>query len=131
MATKTKKTIEPEKNVATSKLDILISIINKKKGDFYTDLMPSLGVNFTFKVLGEGTASEQMKSLLGLSTSEKLVMFNVISRDKVPNAMATLEEKFRTIKDGKGIAFTISLSSVIGKSIYGFLSDNRTIKEDA
>ena len=36
-----------------------------------------------------------------------------------------LEEKFQTIKHGKGIAFTIPMSSVIGVAIYRFLSNHR------
>ena len=40
-------------------------------------------------------------------------------------------KKFNTIKDGKGIAFTIPLTSVIGTLIYGFLSNNRmAVKEE-
>ena len=41
-----------------------------------------------------------------------------------------LEEKFKTIKGGKGIAYTIPLSSLIGKLIFGFLSNNRTVQEE-
>jgi hypothetical protein len=36
-----------------------------------------------------------------------------------------LEDKFRTIRNGKGIAFAVPLSSVIGVNLYQFLSDNR------
>ena len=39
-----------------------------------------------------------------------------------------LEEKFHTIKNGKGIAFCVPLSSVIGVNIYQFLSNYK--KED-
>ena len=44
--------------------------------------------------------------------------------------MHMLEDKFDTIKNGKGIAFTVPFSSVIGTLIYGFLSNNRmAVKE--
>jgi hypothetical protein len=39
--------------------------------------------------------------------------------------MKVLEEKFRTIRNGKGIAFAVPLSSVIGVNMYRFLSNNR------
>ena len=132
MAVKKKVNLENEKNVSNDKLDVLITIVNRKKGEYYTDLIQSFNVNFQFKVLGQGTASEQLKTLMGLSSSEKIVIFSVISHSKVKLALQTLEEKFRSIKDGKGIAFTVALSSVIGRSVYGFLSDNRnTVKEEA
>ncbi len=42
-----------------------------------------------------------------------------------------LSEKFENIKNGKGIAFTVPVSSIIGVAIYGFLSNNRsTVKEE-
>ena len=44
--------------------------------------------------------------------------------------MKCLEDKFATIKNGKGIAFAVPLSSVIGVNIYQFLSNNRLGKED-
>ena len=39
--------------------------------------------------------------------------------------MESIEEKFNTIAGGKGIACTIPMTSIIGKSIFNFLSDNR------
>ena len=39
--------------------------------------------------------------------------------------MKVLEEKFRTIRNGKGVAFAVPLSSVIGVNMYRFLSNNR------
>ena len=81
-------------------------------------------------VLAEGTANAKMLSILGLNSNEKAVIFGVIQEDKIPDAMHTLEEKFQTIKDGKGVAWTVPLTSVIGTLIYGFLSNNRlTVKE--
>ena len=38
----------------------------------------------------------------------------------------TKNPKFKTVKNGQGIAFTISLSSVVGASVYRFLSDQKT-----
>ena len=41
-----------------------------------------------------------------------------------------LEEKFETIKNGKGIAFAVPLSSIIGVNLYQFLSNNKQGRED-
>ena len=46
--------------------------------------------------------------------------------DRLPAALESLEEKFKTIAGGKGIAYTVPLKSIIGKSIFNFLSDNRS-----
>jgi hypothetical protein len=39
--------------------------------------------------------------------------------------MNGLEDKFATIKNGKGIAYAVPLSSVIGVNMYQFMSNNR------
>ena len=78
-----------------------------------------------------GTARAQTLALLGLEDSPKTAIFSIIREDKIPDALAALETKFQTIKDGGGVAYTVPLTSVIGVAIYGFLSNNdRTVKED-
>ena len=62
-----------------------------------------------------------MMNMLGLVNSEKTVIFSVIREDLVKAALSTLEEKFRTIKNGKGIAYVVPMTSVIGVAIYQFL----------
>ena len=80
---------------------------------------------------GHGTADAKMLVYLGLADSDKAVIFSVIQQNKIPSAMNLLEDKFKTIKDGKGVAFTIPLTSVIGTLIFRFLSNNRmTVKEE-
>ena len=57
--------------------------------------------------------------------SDKSVIFSVLREDKTEDAMMGLEEKFHTLRGGKGIAFTIPMTGVIGVAIYRFLSNNR------
>ena len=52
--------------------------------------------------------------------------------DEAPKLIELLEETFKKGKNYKGIAYTISLTSVIGTLVYGFLAnDKRTVKEEA
>lgn len=116
--------------VTTNRLKLLITVVARNKAEYYVDLIQSFDVNMQMIALAEGTANAKMLGLLGLTDSEKAVIFGVIQESKIPDAMNTLDEKFRTIKDGKGVACTVPLTSVIGTLIYGFLSNNRlTVKE--
>jgi hypothetical protein len=81
-------------------------------------------VNMQLAVPAKGTASKEIMNLLGLADNDKTVIFSVIREDMAKLALETIEEKFRTIRNGKGIAYTVPLSSVIGVSLYGFLSNN-------
>ena len=58
------------------------------------------------------------------------MLFSVVREDKVEPIMKCLEEKFTTIRNGKGIAFAVPLSSVIGVNMYQFLSNNKQGRED-
>lgn len=107
------------------KLKLLVTVVNRKKTEFYMDHLTSFDVNFQTAVAAQGTAKSDMLFLLGLEDSDKSVIFSVIREDRAADAMQSLEQKFQTIKNGKGIAFTIPLTSVIGVAIYRFLSDNR------
>jgi hypothetical protein len=66
-----------------------------------------------------------MLHYLGLEESEKRVLFSLIREDRAEEAMKALEEKFATLRGGKGIAYTVPLSSVAGVAIYQFLSNHR------
>ena len=62
--------------------------------------------------------------MLGLSDADKAVIAAVIREDNAPKALALLDEKFRTVRNGKGIACTIPVTGTIGVLIYRFLSNS-------
>ncbi len=107
------------------KCKLLVTVVDRKKAEFYVDYLGSHRINLQTVMRGHGTASTEMLSMLGLDTAEKAVILSVIREDHAAAALAGLEEKFRTVRNGKGIAFTIPLSSVIGASVYRFMSDAR------
>ena len=117
-------------NTVTDKLELLITVVGRSKAEFYTDLIQSFDVNMQMVAMAQGTANAKMLVYLGLNDADKAVILSVIQESKLPSALAVLEEKFQTIKDGKGIAFTIPLTSVIGTLIFGFLSNNKTVVKE-
>ena len=121
------KTSEPK---AIQKLDLLVLVVNRSKAEFYIDFLHSFEINLHTVMPAHGTAKTEMLEYLGLSDDGKTVIFNIIREDQVATALAALEEKFHTIRNGNGIAFTVPLTGTIGVAIYQFLSNNRmTIKE--
>ena len=107
------------------KLKLLITVVNRKKTEFYLDYLTGFEVNFQTAVAAQGTASSDMMYLLGLAESDKSVIFSILREDRAEEAMQGLEEKFHNLRGGKGIAFTVPLTGVIGVAIYRFLSNNR------
>lgn len=117
--------------VTSNKLVTLITVVNRNKAEYYADLIQSFEVNLQAIALADGTADAKTMRYLGLTDTEKAVIFSVVQENRLPDALHALDEKFKTVKGGKGIAFTIPLTSVIGTLLFGFLSNNRTVvKED-
>lgn len=108
-----------------NKLKVLITVVSRSKADFYMDHIQSFGVNMQMVVYGQGTAPKEIATAMGLTDSDRAVIFSIIGDENLTAALDSLEEKFNTIVGGKGIAYTIPMASIIGKSIFNFLSDNR------
>lgn len=124
---------QPERvaqKVNSNRLELLVTIVSRQKAEFFADLIQSFDVNMQMIVRAEGTANAEMLSLIGLPDSQKSVIFSVIKEEKVKDALISIEHKFKTIKNGKGIAYTVPMTSLIGVAVYGFLSNNeRAAKE--
>ena len=113
-------------DAAIKKLKLLITVVDRQKGEFYLDVISQFDVNCQMVMGGLGTATSDLVELLGLEP-HKAVILSVVREDRVNEIMNTLEDKFSTIRNGKGIAFAVSLSSVIGVNMYRFLSDRREV----
>lgn len=118
--------------VSSGQLEMLVSIVPSNKAEFYTDLLQTgFEVNFQWTARAHGTANAEMLKLSDWSDQTKTVIFSVIKKENAKEALATLQDKFNKIKKGKGIAFTVPFTSVIGVATYGFLSNNlKTVKEE-
>ena len=113
---------------AIKKLKVLFTVVDKNKGEFYMDVISQFEVTCQMQLQGKGTATSELVDLLGLNI-HKAVILSVVREDMVEAIMHTLEDKFATIKNGKGIAFAVPMSSIIGVNLYQFMSNNRLGRE--
>lgn len=113
---------------AIKKLKLLVTVVDRPKGEFYVDVISQFDVNCQMVVSGLGTATSDLVDLLGLNI-HKAVILSVVREDLIEPILETLEDKFATIKNGKGISFAVPLSSIIGVNLYQFMSNNRVGRE--
>ena len=118
-----KEVVHPVGMAAPKKLMLLFTIVNRNKAEFYVDVLQKFEINMQLVLAANGTADTSIRSILGLTESEKSVIISVVRRDKSRAALSELEEKFKTVKGGKGIAYTVPMTSTIGVAIYQFLSN--------
>ncbi len=123
---KIKKAKRGNGNSDFRKLKLLITVVNRNKAEFYMDYLTEFEVNFQMSLPGQGTAKSDMLNMLGLKDADKSVLLSVLREDAAERALQALDEKFKTLKNGKGIAFTVPMTSVIGVAIYRFLSNHRS-----
>ena len=114
---------------AIKKLKLLFTVVDRSKAEFDLDVLSQFEVNFQMVTGGKGTAQSELIELLGLNI-QKAVIMSVVREDMVDPVIKCLENKFQTIKNGKGIAFAVPLSSVIGVNNYQFLSNSKHGRED-
>ena len=109
---------------AIKKLKLLVTVVDRNKAEFYLDVLGQFPINCQMAMAGTGTAHSELVELLGLNI-HKAVILSIVREDLVDEVMNCLEDKFATVRNGKGISFAVPLSSVIGVNLYQFLSDNR------
>lgn len=114
---------------AIKKLKLIITVVDRAKTEFYLDMLSQFEVNFQMVTGGKGTVNSEIIKMLGLNI-HKAVILSVVREDMVTPIIKCLEEKFETIRNGKGIAIAVPLSSVIGVNMYQFLSNNKQGRED-
>ncbi len=119
------KTDQNESRAAHSpapiKLELLITIVEKNKAEYYSDLIQSYEVNFQFQTPARGTAVTEILDYLGLADTEKTAIFSIVREDKLDEITYVLDTRFRKVRGGKGVAVCVPLTSMIGKAVYAFL----------
>ena len=121
------KAVKTEKSSmsAPDKIQLLFTVINREKTEFFVDLLQGFEINMQVVLAASGTANDKVLSLLGLTDTEKSVIISIVRRDRAKEALTTLEDKFKTVKGAKGIAFTVPMGSTIGVAFYQFISNKK------
>lgn len=86
-------------------------------------------VSLIFITHGRGTVTKEFYDVLGLSDVHKDIVFGVVKTENMEAVKSEVANFYHIEKHAKGIAFAIDISSIIGLSIYKYLSNTRTIGE--
>ena len=108
-----------------AKIKIFISIVPYGQADGVVKLLERVGVNYSVITQGEGTGSKFVPNLV--ADNKKQIIFSFVREDFTDAVKATLKERFSISKVSNGISFSIDLTSVMGVSIYKFLSNTRKV----
>ncbi len=104
-------------------LQMMISIMDRERLPSFVSLYRSMNCTLHIVALGQGTASNEVLGYLGLSGSEKAVVFSVVTEEIFKGIRKELQQKMRIDVPGTGIVFTIPISSIGGIREYRYLTD--------
>ena len=103
-------------------LEMIMTIIPKGKGAYFLKMYDRIDCSCQTSMPGLGTADSMMLGLFGLADLEKDVIFTLIKKSDIEKVFSVLDNE---LEMNKGIAFSIPLSGVVGKSVYMFLTNQR------
>ena len=102
-------------------LSMLVTIVDRGKGDSVAALLRDEGVLLHYIQLGNGTAHKGILSLLGLKDTDKDVVFSFVRSGVAARSMRRLSYALEIDLPGRGIAFTIPVGSVGGAQTLHYL----------
>ncbi|MBR1699744.1 MAG: hypothetical protein IJ714_08170 [Bacteroidales bacterium] len=122
--------MQEDRNIAPMKLEMLFAIVHNNKAAYYSSIIQSHQANLQFTMPAKGT-THLILNYLGLADRPKSLLISVVRSDQIGNLINRLDEMFKKGGDYKGVAFTVRLTSTIGTLAYGFLSNDKRVKEEA
>ncbi len=90
---------------------ILFLISTPKLAERATKLYADDNIPLHYRVSAAGTASNEMRDILGLDSTEKAAMLSILPRDTARETLARLRRLLRIDSTNSGIAFTIPLTA--------------------
>ena len=87
------------KNIAPKKLKLLITVVNRKKADYYVDLLQDFEANMQLVTYGRGTANSEMLNMLGLADAEKAVIFSIVKDENIKKKVKLYITKLECMKN--------------------------------
>lgn len=108
-----------------SELNWMITITDRQMVERFIALYREYRVELCLITVGRGTAANEMLDYFGLEASEKAVILAVVTRDVWKEIKNGLQSRLNIDVPGTGIAFIVPLSSIGGKKVLRFLTDNQ------
>lgn len=95
-------------------IKMMVTIVDRGRSKKVVDLIKSEGLPFHYACLGHGTANSDIMDYLGLGEPRKDLVLTFVPAPLAPALLAKAAEKLQLSIPGKGIVFTMPLSSVSG-----------------
>lgn len=89
----------------------VFSIVDYSKGDMIAEIYKKEKIPVFFSTHGNGAADSSVLELLGFGENKKSIMLSILDQPRSERFFAAVEEKMHISKPGKGIMFSVPLTS--------------------
>lgn len=96
-------------------IELICVIVNDGIGSKVIKTAKKYGASGGTVMLGKGTVNNRLLDFIGLSDIRKEIIYMVAAKNVAYHVLEKLNEEYEFYKPHQGIAFTISICSVIGK----------------
>ncbi len=108
-------------------INVAVLIVARELKSKFTEFLESQNVHVTLSVLGKGTANSETLDFLGLESSERAVLFSVVTRETWEKLKKSLYKTMYIGVPGVGVAFLVPMSSIGGRRTLQYLTDGQTV----
>lgn len=108
-----------------SEVYMMVTVTNRNRAEKFLSFYREEQLSVMLVTLGAGTAGSEVLDYFGLEASEKAVIFSVVTDDTWKKVKKGLETRLKIDIPGRGIAFSIPLSSIGGRRELMFLTEHQ------
>ena len=109
---------------------LLVVVVDRDKTRKTVDCMSDEGIFSTFTMLARGTASSDLLNLLGLGDTKKDVILSALRASSAESLLQKLVRERKLDEPGRGIAFTVPMTSVLYRRGFSALGDFSASSEE-
>ena len=113
-----------------SKVYMMVTITNRNLRNKYKDFFEENEIYTAFGTLGAGTANSAILDYFGLEATEKAVYFSIVTEETWKRLRRGLIIKMQIDVPGTGIAFIVPVSSIGGKNVLQYLTQNQSFEKE-
>lgn len=111
-------------------LRLLLNIIRREQSENYEAFYRKMGITTLFSSLCKGTASKKVLDYLGLESTKKVMIHSLVTAGEAEKLLSEMEQTMGLSVPGNGLALTVPIDSIGGKTTLNYLTDGRELQKE-
>lgn len=123
MANKKVNKLPYDKENEIKPLVAYFAIVNQGNANAIVEIFKKAGSSLQLIQMGRGTATKQIRDILGIEDNQKEIVISLIREEKMKEVTTELSAYFAASKRTKGVGFSVKLTGLMGITMYQFLAN--------